>query len=290
MVQLYNDRLSVSISPKGAELTSLRDRHRDYEWLWQADPAHWAKQAPVLFPFIGCVKGGHYSHNGKTYPMTKHGFARDLSFEIEDQTQESACLVLKHSAQTLALYPFEFELRLSYSLVGDSLKIGHEVKNTGDQVMHFSLGAHPAFNCSMDTEDWVIAFEGPEVLESACIDLGSGLILEEVKCMGAQVEQLPLSRGLFEEDALVFENLSSKSVCLIGPKPWQKLSFAFKDFPIMAFWTPSATKAPFICLEPWIGMADRVAHNGVLSEKYGTMSLAAGELFYAELSIKLMGD
>lgn len=290
MIQLENDRLRVSVSQKGAELTSLFDKRQAYEWLWQADPAHWAKHAPVLFPFIGCVKDGTYSHKGQTYPMTKHGFARDLVFEIESQEQDELCMVLKSSEKTLSMYPFDFELRLHYRLEANGLSMLHEVKNTGMDKLYFSLGGHPAFNCAMDTEHWRIAFEHPENLESTCIDLKSGLILDTLKPLGNQVSELPLSRGLFEEDALIFEHLSSKKVMLIGPAHWQQLTFEFGDFPTLAFWTPSATQAPFICLEPWFGMADKVTHRGILSEKYGVVALEAGQALKAEMMIKLTGE
>lgn len=290
MIQIQNEHLNVIISTKGAELMSIQDKFQNYEWLWQGNPEQWGKRAPVLFPFIGSVKDGHYRYQDRTYSMSKHGFARDMVFEVEDQGQDYVSFVLKSSEKTLAIYPFEFELRLHYKLVGKTLSLNHEVRNLGETPMHFSLGAHPAFNCPMDSESWSVEFETPEVLESACIDLSNGLILDELKLMGTGVKNLPLSRALFMEDALVFENLKSKKVVLQGPKEWQKLVFSFSEFPIMAFWTPSATLAPFICLEPWFGIADKVDHSGNLEEKYASVILDSKAHFSAVLEMTVAGN
>lgn len=290
MIQIQNEHLSVIISEKGAELMSVQDKFQDYEWLWQGNPEHWGKRAPILFPFIGCVKAGQYQYKNETYAMSKHGFARDMVFELEEQAQDYACFVLKSSEKTLAIYPFNFELRVHYKLLGKTLSVDHEVRNLEDAPLHFSLGAHPAFNCPMDSESWSIEFEASETLESTCIDLTNGLILDELRLMGTGVKQLPLSRALFMEDALVFESLKSKQVVLQGPQKWQRLLFSFTEFPIMAFWTPSATKAPFICLEPWFGIADKVDHSGKLEEKYANVILEAKAKFSAVVEITVAGN
>lgn len=290
MVQIQNEFLQVQIAHKGAELMSVFDKIRSYQWLWQGDPSHWSKRAPVLFPFIGCVKGGEYLYQDTVYSMSKHGFARDMDFELESADGLSATFILKSNDSTQSMYPFDFELKIKYSLENQVLKVYHELRNLGTKTMIFSLGAHPAFNCPMDTEDWTIHFEQPEDLESRCIDLENGLVRDELKLMGRQIQSLPLSRALFAEDALVFEGLKSEKVVLEGPSKDQRLSFKFEGFPIMAFWTPSATRAPFICLEPWFGIADLTDHNGHLEDKYGCVRLEAEQCFGATLEIATTGE
>jgi len=53
MITISNDKLSVIVSEKGAELQSLQ--YNGLEYLWQAE-ASWPKHAPVLF------QRGYYVH------------------------------------------------------------------------------------------------------------------------------------------------------------------------------------------------------------------------------------
>ena len=58
---LENEKLKIQVSDDGAELCSVYDKVRGREALWTADPKYWARHAPVLFPFVGKVNGGHYT-------------------------------------------------------------------------------------------------------------------------------------------------------------------------------------------------------------------------------------
>lgn len=276
MFYLENERIRAAVSTKGAELQSLYDKQHDKEWLWQGDPTWWGKRAPFLFPFVGTLKEGKYTYKDNSYAMTKHGFARDMDFVGEQLSENKLRFILSASPETMAVYPFDFELSIIYALEDLSLSVNFEVKNKGAQSMIFSLGGHPAFNCPMDTETWSVQFEKPEVLESYCIDLKQGLILPEKKLVAGSGQPLHLNSDLFTEDALVFENLNSKSVTLQGPEPWEQLCFDMEGFPLFALWSPMG---PFLCLEPWVGMADFVGTSGILEEKYGVKTLDAGQVY-----------
>ena len=75
MRTMENENLRVQISDHGAELSSIYDKAADREAVWIGDPAFWNRHAPVLFPFVGKVNGGFYTHKGVKYPMGQHGFA-----------------------------------------------------------------------------------------------------------------------------------------------------------------------------------------------------------------------
>ena len=276
MYILENERLRVAVSEKGAELQNLYDKQNNWEWLWQGDTAWWGKRAPFLFPFVGALKDGTYRYAGKTYAMTKHGFARDMTFIGEQVSESSLRFTLSSSPETLAMYPFDFELSIIYTLESAGLAVDLSLKNQGAQPMIFAIGGHPAFNCPMDLETWSIQFEKEEVLESSCIDLSTGLILPSKKAVPLDRDTLPLKSALFAEDALVFEQLNSKRVTLKGSAPWQHLQFDFHGFPLFALWSP---QGPFVCLEPWVGMADLTNASGELTEKYGMQTLAGGAVY-----------
>ena len=53
-----------------------------------------------------------------------------------------------------------------------------------------------------------------------------------------------------------------------------KFKVSFPDFPFLGIWTKK--NAPFICIEPWLGLADIHHTSGKLEEKEGILSLAPG--------------
>ena len=146
---IENDYLKVTVSDHGAELTSVYDKAQDFERIWCADPAVWNRHAPVLFPFVGKVKGGAYRYNGNTYAMkTQHGFARDAEFTCIEETTDSITHKLVYSDETLEIYPFEFELLITHRFDAENPRLLHvtwAVKNLGSDEMLYSIGGHPGF-------------------------------------------------------------------------------------------------------------------------------------------------
>src|ERR1700690_1258731 len=83
MFTIENELLKVIINAKGAELQSIFHKTHQLEYMWSGDPAFWAKKSPVLFPIVGTLKNDTYFYNNKPYKLGRHGFARDMEFEIE---------------------------------------------------------------------------------------------------------------------------------------------------------------------------------------------------------------
>lgn len=283
MARIENEFLAVEVDGFGAELRSVIEKSTEREWLWQGDAKWWNKRAPHLFPFIGVTKGGQYEHEGLIYPMTKHGFARDMDFELTTVEKTQLIYTLKSSDKTLKMYPFEFTLQIGYELRGKKLLVSHNVINNDTKTMYFSLGGHPAFNTNLLEESWALSFEREEILETFEIDTATGLIGKEKKRIFNEGGVVKLSPDLFKNDALVFEKLESSYVDLLGPQR-AHLRFNFEAFPFMAFWSPMG---PFICLEPWFGMADHVDHTGKLTDKYGVVSLEPNQVFEATYTIEI---
>lgn len=284
MLTIENDLLKISVSKKGAELQSLYDKEKEKEWLWQADPLYWGKKSPVLFPFIGQTKAGHYTHEGKLYAMTKHGFARDLSFELEYINEQTGirCLLMS-SERTLKQYPFAFKFQMDYILEGKRLIVRHEVINENDVAMYFSLGGHPAFDCHEGSAPWTLTFPEDENLLRREVNLESGLMSEGVSNLPLRAHELALEADLFSRDALVLESLKSSYIDLKSSSG-EALRFHRGAFPTLAIWS---VPGPFVCLEPWFGGADDETHSGVLAEKRGVIALEPKEVFRADYVVEL---
>ena len=270
-IKISNGILEVVISPIGAELTSIKKGGR--ELLWQKDPDVWNRQAPVLFPICGALSNDKFSYNGKFYSMQKHGFAKNAEFSEEYKDEEKAVLLLKSTEETRAFYPFDFEFRTVFSLIGSSLKIEYIVKNLTDGDMYFSVGAHEGYACPHGIEEWSINFEKYEDLYS--VNVSGGLLSSEKTLIGKNVIQLPLKYDLFAVDALVFTDLKSKNLTLKNEKTAQKINVDFDGFPYLLIWTIKDAK--FLCIEPWCGLPDFLGESLDLSVKRGIIHLAKGE-------------
>jgi len=277
MITLENQYLKVKLADKGAELQGLYSKETELEYLWNADPKFWAKHSPVLFPIVGSLKDNSYTFQGKHYTLPRHGFARDQVFIAEQQSDTEAIFSLKQTAETLKVYPFNFELKLKYELIDRKLNLTYEVKNTGKSAMYFSLGAHPAFAVPNTPktvyEDYYLAFNDDEKL--TYWKLADGLVEKETENIDLNGHKLNLKPELFDNDALVFKTLQSNCISLLNNKNDYGLHFHFEDFPFFGIW--AAPHAPFVCLEPWCGVADSVDHNQDLVRKEGIIKLNKSE-------------
>jgi galactose mutarotase-like enzyme len=276
MVTIANELLQARIHPHGAELQSLYHKAHNIEYMWSGDPVWWGKYSPVLFPIVGQLRNNSYTWQGKAYTLPRHGFARDNTFIVESASDASAVFALHSSEATKAVYPFDFIFRLRYTLSGDTLAVSYEVTHTGDGDMLFSVGGHPAFAVpriqGTAYEDYFIAFSKAEtaprwLINNGLIDAPSDLLQDAT--------QLPLTQELFYKDALVFKHLQSQEISLLSRTTPHGLTMDISAFPYLGIW--AAKDAPFVCLEPWQGIADAVDHNGLLEEKEGIIRLPAGE-------------
>jgi galactose mutarotase-like enzyme len=269
MYTLENDFLIVTIHPLGAELQRLYNKQTNTEILWSGDAAYWGKFSPVLFPIVGSLKGNTYYYNNKAYHLPRHGFAREKEFVVKNQTENSIVFSLTHSEATLKVYPFLFALDITYTLQQKELTCTYNVKNIGNDEMHFSIGAHPAFAVIGNYNDYYLQFNKDKNLVRYKLD--NGLISDNTQSIALENNQLPLQHELFYDDAIVLKTLQSNQITLANKNNRNGLHFKCNDFPFFGIW---ATKdAPFICLEPWCGIADNTTHNQQLPKKEGMIKL-----------------
>ncbi|KQB37180.1 aldose 1-epimerase family protein [Flavobacterium aquidurense] len=279
---ISNSTLSASIKHSGAELYSLKDNNNK-EYIWEGNPDFWGKHSPVLFPIVGTLKNNTYTIEGKEYQLPRHGFARDMEFQLVEKTENRAVFSLKSDAETLKKYPFEFELQLIYTLNDASLDIEYKVINNSESKMPFSIGAHPAIALPENFENYSFEFEKEEVLKYYLLE--NDLISNNTKVLETSNNLVPLNYKLFENDALIFKNLESNSLTILeNSAPYIKVDF--EDFPSLGIWTKE--QAPFICIEPWLGYSDTAENSGDLFEKEGILVLDAGHTFNSKFSIKIL--
>lgn len=275
LYKLENEYLEVTLSNKGGELNSIKGKLDGVEYLWNGDNTYWKYHAPILFPIVGKVIDGTYIVNGKNYNLPQHGLARLYNFNTIQESSNSISFELESSEKTLKIYPFRFSLIIKYTLDNQSIKVEYVVKNLDSNIMYFSIGAHPAFMCPIlkdeELNDYYFEFEKKEVADTMEL-LNSGYFSHNEKRYLKNENIIELSKDLFKNDALVFNNLSSNKIWLKSKKHSKSIEFDFTNFPLLALWS-KPTGAPFVCIEPWFGHADYIDFKGEFKDKAGIQSL-----------------
>ena len=262
--------LEIKTKKSGAELTSIKLNGK--EKLHQGE-SHWKRHAPILFPIVGQLKNGKTIINNNEYEMSQHGFARDMEFEEIEQNK----FLLKSSKETLEKFPFKFELHVQYTINENELTTTYTVINKDKQTMSFGLGGHPAFICEYSTGDYQIQFnQNEDSIEF--MQLENGLISNEKAPNILKENAIDLLPNTFENDAIIMKNIKSNKVTLFNKNENKKiLEFDFTGFPYLAFWSKKG--APFVCIEPWYSIADRVNTEGLFEEKENILKLEPEEKF-----------
>ncbi len=279
---ITNSYLTAEINHSGAELFSLKTNSNDKEYVWEGNPKYWGKHSPILFPIVGTMKDNTYTYNSVPHHLSRHGFARDRVFELIEKKENSAIFSMQSSEETLKVYPFHFELQISYILKDKSLNINYKVINKGESKMPFSIGAHPAFSLAGNFENYSLQFEKEEPLVYNLLE--NDLVSNETKILPTTNNLVPLDYQLFKNDALIFKSLKSNYLTILETGS-PILRVHYEDFPNLGIWTKK--DAPFLCIEPWFGYSDSVESSGNLIDKEGIQILEVNETFKSNFSIEI---
>ncbi len=271
---IENNDLKAGVKEYGCELTSVYSKQADYEYLWQGDPSVWYGQSPILFPIVGRLIDDKYRLNGKEYEMPKHGFARKMDWKLLDKDENMMSFILSENPDTLAKYPYRFDLIVTYLLDGKSLQVTHTVVNKNEDVMYFSLGAHPAFNCAIGDR---LVFDEPETLASEKIDLVRSLRLPETFPCLTNDTTITITKDIFNEDALILHGIKSRHITLKSDLHDRTVKFDMGGSPYLGIWAKPG--APYVCIEPWFGVNDSTVVKNDFSDKDGINALAPSEIF-----------
>lgn len=278
---LENSNIRITASTYGGEIHSITSKNDETEYLWNGNPEYWKYHAPILFPIVGKVLNSKYKVDGKTYELPQHGLARVSEFKLISKTENEITFELNYSEESLKIYPYKFSLRSSYELEDNAVNITYSVKNLDDKKIYFSIGAHPAFMCPIiandKLEECYLQFNEKETSNKKILTEEGYLSHSEEKCLKS-TDKLALSKELFRNDALVFDNLKSDKITIRSNNNDKALIVDFEDFPYMGIWAPKGG-SPFVCIEPWFGHADYEDFNGELSKKEGIISLEVNKKF-----------
>lgn len=282
MITLKNRFLTVKINEFGAEIKSVSANNTEY--IWEGKPEVWDGSSPLLFPICGGLKDDKYTLNGQEYFLEKHGFARKKQFSVEKVQENNAVFLLCSDNETKKVFPFDFELRVIYTLVDKTIKVDYSVKNLSENTMYFNIGSHEAYYTPEGIEDYDIIFPQKETLTSKVL-YDKLLSYQELPII-KDINVLPLYNKYFIVDALAFTDIKSRSATLRNRKTGRAVRVDFPDDKYFLLWQRYG--APYICLEPWNGLPDRVGSSYEITEKEGITSLNAGSEYKHTHSITIV--
>lgn len=275
LTTIQNDHMTVKIASRGAELQSISYGGR--EILWQGDPAIWEGRSPLLFPIVGRLKDDKLKYNGREYILQKHGFGQILDYKPVENAGNKAVFLLESDADTKKSYPFDFALTVTYTLDGPVLTVAYEVRNTGTGKMYFSIGGHPAFICRMGDK---LVFEQAETAPRLMMNQDS--YIWEKRPFLQNSREITVTETLFEEDALIFENLRSRQITL--QTEGYDVRVVYGDAPNLGIWAKPG--APYVCIEPWYGTDDAIDADCTFDQKQGIVCLGEKEAFHYAFTIE----
>lgn len=279
IITIESGSLRLKINRFGGAFESFVDKETGEEMMWDVDPAIWDRRDILIFPFCGRLKDGFYTHNGREYRLSIHGFVKDGPLDVVSRTENSVTLFKASSPQTLAEYPFPFEFRVTYTAEGSTARCRYEVTNAGDETMYFGLGAHfgAKTECAGgDIRGTFVDFDRP-VTEYVPI--------EDNYALPPRALDDPMRR--MKTDGAFFDRYNTFIACTPGgggltfSRPGGALRFTFES-PYLALWSGGGG---FVCVEPWWGLCDFLSPTRELCRKSGLRSLAGGKRFSAGYTI-----
>jgi len=290
--KIENEHLAVEIDPLGAELKSIKSKITGREYMWCGDPKYYKRTSPILFPVVGSLKNKQYVFEGKKYTLPQHGFARDLEFERIEAKDDEAWFMLRYTDKTYENYPFEFDFRIGYKIIGKTLRVMWKIYNLGETPMYFSIGSHSEFNCPLNGEDnkreYALAFDAEHGLLVSKID-EEGLMYNSKTELQLTNGKLNIPDDFFDEGAYIIENYQVSEVSLLDPKGKPYITVNF-DAPVVGIWSPEKKNAPFVAIEPWFGRCDRESFDGRLCDREWSNMIDVGGIFNRHYEITVGED
>ena len=163
-----------------------------------------------------------------------------------------------------------------------------DITNTGDEPLPASIGAHPAFNWPLLPDlaktDYRLTFASAE--QAPIRRLKDGLLLPTPQPTPVEGNVLALSERLFDEDAVILDHPPAPALRYAAERG-PAIEMSWQGFQELGVWSKPGG-APFLCIEPWHGIASPVDFDGDFVDKPGLMLIAPGAKRVMSYQIRLL--
>jgi galactose mutarotase-like enzyme len=202
------------------------------------------------------VLGKWRDASGVVRDLPMHGFARDMAFDIIEQSDQVLHMRLQSTDVTRAMYPFEFIFDVVYHLDGSTLETTFETTNSGSAALPYYAGHHFYFSVPHgERANWHIELpcrtwgyqnaDGSVVFEAA---QNADTTLADT----ALIDRFQLD---FFKPCVLLENRESTRRIAIA---WDAECSDLWRY--VTTWT-QAPDSDFFCVEPWLGLPNAIHHK-----------------------------
>lgn len=264
-------KTELTVTPeRGGMITGFTLDGDEYIWIRRPNFSECNRPrfgVPILFPCCSSPDNGVHIFDGKAYPIENHGLADLCAWEVVSVGPDGLTLGLEATPLTKFLYPFDFDVYITYSLEGSKAGIKLEVHNEGDVPMPFSFGYHPYFKVSK--------------LENVDFDIKCATCSESAKGeQPAAPAKITLTRKPGADNATRLLTGVQFPMSFTDKGNGHKVIVdADEHFTNSVLWQQDAES--FVCMEPWNGWANSVNEDG----KHEV--LQPGESFTSKWSIEI---
>lgn len=207
-----------------------------------------------------------------------------MEFTELEKTKTCHKYVLESNLETMKMFPFKFDLFVTYEVEESTVFTTYEVVNKDEEEMLFGIGGHPAYICDYSSGNYSIEFEDKEDCMKF-FSLDNGLVIDKETKNLLENNSIKLNKNSFVNDAIIIKNMKSNKVFL-KEENRKILEFDFTGFPYLGIWAKIG--APFVCIEPWMNTADKVSSDKIFSNKENILKLKPNEKFRCSYSVKFL--
>lgn len=290
MQTITNGKIRVTVDELGAELKSIYSLEREMEYMWQPGNEIWDHSSLLLFPHPGRISCDRIIVDGKVYPTTMHGFAYTSKFTVVNKTEDSLTMELRANDATRRSFPYEFCLRVDFTLEGETLTQKFTVTSDDGKTMYFCLGAHPGFYLPLvlgeSGDDYILRFNCPQHIDQLQLQKGTNLLTGEKVPYLYDATDVQLNDSYFNNGSLLLSGVEADYVTLMSKKSGHYVRMGIQNFPYMCLWG-NAVKNYMICIEPWCGTSDLMDTDHIWEHKLGIEKVAPGEEFVRTLTFEV---
>lgn len=291
MLQIENEYLRVRVTEKGGSMTSIYDKKRNEELLYQPIEESWQGQDVCVFPFVARLVDGKYHFHGKEYSFKNHGLIRYMKgFGYSDG--RDLLIEFVSDEDTFKRYPFSFRFYSYYHLEKNSLMVHYFVFNDSSFDMPFMVGGHPAFllpgerkEKEFDISGNYLTFEKEEKLIRIAQEETSSFNVEDVDY--GITDKISLNKKMFEKINTYIFKANDFSRITLHKKDGHTITMDKGNTPFFTLWSGNSY-GNFIAMEPWNGIPDYVNPNLEMDKKPGIQMLKPRGKF--DFSYKIIVD
>lgn len=289
-MRIENERIALEVQERGGSMTSLFDKRRGVELLYQPKPDSWQGQDVFIFPFIARLVDQTYTYKGKTYSFKNHGLLRYMDADMERLSDTSLRVSFQSNDETRERYPFDFRASLIYSLKENRVLLNYCIVNLSREPLPFMVGGHPAFALPGERKAGEFDISGNRVVLEGVSSADALLQEETFSFMTGKKEKIDspieLSKELFRRINTIILDAENFESVRLEKKDGSTLTIHKEDAPFLALWS-DAKFGDYVAIEPWRGIPDTLGSSKEITEKPGILSLSVGCEFSCGYEIEI---